>query len=85
MLNVATLSSKGQVTLPKAVRHRLNLRRQDKLIFTVIDDDLFAIKPIKKDILDFAGTVKPKEKPEDFHKIRKFVMKKIARSIAGNH
>ncbi len=32
---VATVTSKGQVTVPKAVRDRLGLREQDQVVFTI--------------------------------------------------
>ena len=32
-MDVATISSKGQVTIPKAVRQALKLKRGDKIVF----------------------------------------------------
>lgn len=81
MGGIATLSSKGQVTVPKDIRDFLALEQADKLIFTVINRDLIAVKPVKKSFLDFGGSVEPKEKPEDFGKIRSKVMRKIAESV----
>jgi hypothetical protein len=39
------------------------------------------IKPLKGNILDLKGSVKTKEKPINFKKIRKETKKKIARKI----
>ena len=39
-----TLTSKGQMTLPSAVRARLGLEAGDRLIVTVQDDDTIILK-----------------------------------------
>ena len=40
----ATLTSKGQMTLPSAVRTRLGLEAGDKLLVTVQDDDTIVLR-----------------------------------------
>lgn len=40
----ATLTSKGQMTLPSAVRARLGLEAGDRLLVTVQDDDTIILK-----------------------------------------
>lgn len=40
----ATLTSKGQMTLPSAVRARLGLEAGDQLLVTVQDDDTIILK-----------------------------------------
>ena len=40
----ATLTSKGQMTLPSAVRARLGLEAGDRLLVTVVDDDTIVLK-----------------------------------------
>ena len=37
-MSESTLTSKGQITIPKAVRERLNLEPGDKVYFDVRDD-----------------------------------------------
>lgn len=39
-----TLTSKGQMTLPSAVRARLGLEAGDRLLVTVVDDDTIVLK-----------------------------------------
>ena len=77
MTYVSTLSSKGQITIPKEIRDFLALEEMDKLIFTTINKNLLLVKPLKKDFLEFGGSIKPKHKPEDFRKVRELVMKKL--------
>ena len=40
----ATLTSKGQMTLPSAVRTRLGLEAGDHLLVTIQDDDTIILK-----------------------------------------
>ncbi|BCQ07076.1 transcriptional regulator MraZ [Mycobacterium heckeshornense] len=52
----ATVTSKGQVTIPKAVRDALGIQEGDKVIFRVEGDcALLARTP---DFLDLAGTIR---------------------------
>ena len=45
---IVTLTSKGQVTLPKKIRTRLRLHSGDKLDFFVRDDKHIEIIPLKE-------------------------------------
>ena len=80
---IAVLTSKGQITVPKEVRKALNLKPSEKVI-VVVEGDQAVIKPLKGNILDIGGsvTIQDKEKPLDFHKIRKEVRKKVAERTA---
>jgi bifunctional DNA-binding transcriptional regulator/antitoxin component of YhaV-PrlF toxin-antitoxin module len=47
MTYTATLTGKGQVTNPNAVRVALQLKRADQLAMRVLDDDHFAGRLVK--------------------------------------
>jgi AbrB family looped-hinge helix DNA binding protein len=81
MLNTSTISTKGQVTIPKPIRDHFNLGESDKLAFAIVGDNLI-VKPIKRDFLEFGASVEPVNKPENFNEVRKKVMKKVAQKIA---
>ena len=49
------LTSKGQVTIPKAVREALGLSEGDELVFRVEDNRATISKP--KDFIELAGSV----------------------------
>ena len=57
-----TLTSKGQVTIPKAVREELGLRVGDKVAFRVLEDGTVVVEPETVDFLDLEGILKPKRK-----------------------
>ncbi len=52
---LATMTSKGQVTIPKSVRDRLNLRSGDKIDFRIEDDGTVVIRPLSKRVDDVFG------------------------------
>ena len=52
----ATLSSKGQITLPKPVRDALGLKEGDRVLFRVLEGRAVLAKV--EDFLDLAGSVK---------------------------
>jgi len=58
----ATLTSKGQVTIPKAVRDELGLREGDRVAFRVLDDGTVVVEPETIDLLDLAGSLEPRHK-----------------------
>ena len=54
-MSVATLTSKGQVTIPKAVRDALRLKQGDRLEFAVQDDGTIRVRPLTVDLRDLFG------------------------------
>lgn len=57
---LATVTSKGQVTIPKEIRDFLHIRTNDKLDF-VMDGERVMIAPVKT-LLDLRGAVQAKGK-----------------------
>jgi AbrB family looped-hinge helix DNA binding protein len=58
----ATITSKGQITIPKAVRDQLGLREGDRVAFRVVGDGRVVVEPETIDLLDLAGILKPRRK-----------------------
>lgn len=81
---IATLTSKGQMTIPKEVRKALNLKPSEKVII-VVEGDQAVIRPLRGNILDIGGSIRipDEEKPIDFHKARESVKKGVAKRGAG--
>ncbi|MCP4756780.1 MAG: AbrB/MazE/SpoVT family DNA-binding domain-containing protein [Proteobacteria bacterium] len=54
---ISTVTSKGQVTIPKEIRSFLDIKPRDKINFVVEDGKVF-LKPVKT-LKDFRGSIVP--------------------------
>ena len=81
-MTVSTLTKKWQTTVPKDIRNFLGLKPNDKILY-LIEGKKVVLKPLKGNILNLRGSVKIKEKPIDFKKLRDDTRKKIAQKIMG--
>jgi antitoxin PrlF len=76
MLWVARVSSKGQVTIPKPVRERLELRPGSQVAF-VVRDERVEMEPMKESILSLRGII-PVDGPQDWEEVRRKTMEIVA-------
>ncbi len=51
----ATLTSKGQITLPKAVREHLHLAARDRVAFVILDDGQVVLRPMGRSVRELRG------------------------------
>ena len=54
-MTIATLTSKGQVTIPKEIRDALTLNSGDKLEFEVNDRGDLLVRPVTRSVSDVFG------------------------------
>jgi AbrB family looped-hinge helix DNA binding protein len=54
----SALTSKGQTTIPKEIRDRLNLKPGDRLTFTLMPDGTVQMRAKNKSVMDLAGTLR---------------------------
>ena len=59
----ATLTSKGQITLPKVVRERLGVEAGDKVDFVETEPGVFRVIAATRDVRDLKGVVPKAAKP----------------------
>lgn len=71
-MSYSTLTRKGQITIPKLLRDELGLELGDRVAFRRRGNEI-VLKPLQRTLLDLAGSVKPKNQPEDFSAIRREV------------
>jgi AbrB family looped-hinge helix DNA binding protein len=57
-----TVTTKGQVTIPKAVRDELGLKEGDRVAFRVLEDGTVIVEPETIDLSELRGVFKPKKK-----------------------
>ena len=67
---LATLTSKGQVTIPKAVRNPLNLLAGDKVEFMITENKKAFLRLVTRKVDDVFGRLhKPGRKPVSIAKM----------------
>lgn len=58
-MSLATVSSKGQITLPAKIRTKLGIRSKDKVQFFVRNNEII-IKPLRS-FRELRGTITPRK------------------------
>ncbi len=56
----ATITSKGQITIPKAIRSALRLSAGDRVAFRLRDDGIVELAPETVDLMSLRGILKPR-------------------------
>lgn len=74
----STLTSKGQITLPKALRDELHLRSGDRIAFERNDDGSYILRPKTVSAASLKGFLK------DFYKGPPKTVEDMNRAIAEN-
>jgi AbrB family looped-hinge helix DNA binding protein len=84
MDTVGTVTSKGQTTIPKAVRERLNVKPGDKLVWTV-EDGRAVVRFKNRSIKELAGYLaRPGRKPATLEEIEEAIGKGASASALGD-
>lgn len=66
ILHLGTITQKGQVTIPIAIRRYLQLHENDKIAFEIRADEVVLKKPTILSLDAVFGAVTPRNRPEDF-------------------
>jgi AbrB family looped-hinge helix DNA binding protein len=78
MMALATVTSKGQVTIPKAVREKLKIGTGDKIEFIFTDDRSALIRPVSKSVDDLFGKLaQPGRKCVSVEEMNAAIVRKI--------
>jgi AbrB family looped-hinge helix DNA binding protein len=80
----ARMTSKGQITVPKAVRVRLNLKAGDRVLFIVEDDGAVRIRAANKDISSLRGILPPPKRKATIEEIEASIAKAAVARYLGH-
>ncbi len=58
-MSEATMTSKGQVTIPAEIRKALNLTAGERVVFTQLDDGTTLMRAKTRSVLELRGVLKP--------------------------
>lgn len=56
------VTSKGQITIPKAVREVLGLEQGDRVAFRIGDDGVVVVEPQTVELLSLRGRLRPRRR-----------------------
>ena len=78
-MSTSTLTSKGQTTIPKDVRKRLNLHPGDRLEFVIDEGGRVLVLPASIDASELAGMLKPPVRPVSVEDMNRAIRKRGGR------
>ncbi len=80
MIWTATLSSKGQLTIPKPIRKALGLKAGTKVLFTLREGKA-ELEPLSGDIQQWRGAARTEGPGVPWEKVREHVRRAIAEEV----
>lgn len=77
----STLTTKGQITLPKEVRKKLNLKPGDRIDFEIAEGGEVRLHPLRGDLRSLKGFLKqPGRKPVSLEEMEDAIRNRAGRS-----
>lgn len=77
----ATITSKGQVTVPKAIRDRLHLKPGDKVDFVLDDDGELRVAPVKSSVKALKGMLAKPATPVTLEQMDEVIARASGREL----
>ena len=75
----ATITSKGQITIPKEVRKALSLETGDRVAFLVREDGVAEMHPETVELMSLFGAIKPRVKGVSLREMDDAIRRSAAR------
>lgn len=79
-MSAATITSKGQLTLPKQVRDALGLQAGDRVDFVAASDGRYTLVPIKSSITNLKGCIPAPKQPVTIEAMRSAVRQRASQN-----
>jgi len=74
----ATMTTKGQVTIPKEVREHLGVETGDRLSFVVQEDGTVIVKPITRHVRELGGLLqRPGKRPVSVNEMDESIARRM--------
>ncbi len=77
-MSVSTLTSKGQTTIPKEIRHRLGLKPGDKLRFVIDANGRVVILPLTVPLRSLRGILPAPDRPVSIEEMNEAIRRRAA-------
>lgn len=77
-MSTATLTSKGQTTVPKEIREHLRLHVGDRIEFVIEEDGRVVLVPASYNAADLAGMLPRPKRPVSLEKMRSVIRRRGA-------
>ncbi|NOY64887.1 MAG: AbrB/MazE/SpoVT family DNA-binding domain-containing protein [Nitrospirae bacterium] len=78
-MSVATVTSKGQITIPKKVREYLKIESGDKLEFFIEKDGKVTVLPVTESVKKLKGMIRRPRRPVSIERMKKAVEREASR------
>jgi AbrB family looped-hinge helix DNA binding protein len=79
-MSTATITSKGQITLPMAIRRTLGLEAGDRVEFVETAPGEFTIKAANQDVRALKGMVRKPRRPVSIEDMNAAVRQRVSKS-----
>ena len=78
-MSTSILTRRGQTTIPKDIRKRLNLHPGDRLEFVIDENGRVLMLPASIDVAELAGLLKPPTRPVTVNDMNRTIRKRASR------
>ncbi len=83
-MSEARMTSKGQITVPRDVRLKLNLKPGDRVLFIVEDDGTVRMRALNKDISSLIGILPRPKRAATIEEIEESIQRAAVASALGH-
>jgi antitoxin PrlF len=83
-MSEARMTSKGQITVPRDVRLKLNLKPGDRVLFIVEDDGAVRMRAANKDISSLVGILPRPKRAATLEEIDEAIQRAAVASALGH-
>ncbi|HQZ46500.1 MAG TPA: AbrB/MazE/SpoVT family DNA-binding domain-containing protein [Usitatibacteraceae bacterium] len=76
---IATLTTKGQITIPKSVRERLGVDAGDRIEFVEASKGVYTVVAVSRDVRELKGMIAKPARAVSVEAMKRAVAKRAAR------